>query len=135
MQRVEELAARQVKTWVDDQGFTVSDNGRPPYRMLVALQQIIAESLGFGVNAKRVQAEYFKLADRFGTELSVLTDAPVTDIARVSGERIAEGIARVRSGDISIEPGYDGLYGTVKVWPDSSEQPAVPAPGQMRLDI
>ena len=38
--------------------------------------------------------------------------------SRVDSVRVVdEAIARVRSGDISIEPGYDGQYGTVKVWP------------------
>ena len=118
MQRVEELAGRDVKTWTDEEGFTRSRNNRPPFKMLVSLQQIIAESLDVGVNTKRVRTEYLKLVDRFGTELSVLTDASVIDVARASGERIAEGLIKVRQGDILIEPGFDGQYGTVKVWHD-----------------
>ena len=34
-----------------------------------------------------------------------------------SGEGAAGGSAGVRPGDISTGPGYDGQYGTVKVWP------------------
>ena len=85
--------------------------------MLVSLQQIISESLGVGPSTKTTQREYFKLCEEIGSELAVLTEASVADVAKVSGERVAEAIARVRSGDISIEPGYDGQYGTVKVWP------------------
>jgi len=118
MQRVEDLAARHVETSVDERGFTTAGNGRPPYKTLVALDQIIAESLGVGVNTKRVRAEYMKLVDRLGSELSVLMDASLADIEAVSGDRVAEGISKVRAGDISIEPGYDGLYGKVSVWPD-----------------
>ena len=92
----------------------------PPYKTLVGLQQIIAESLGVGVNTKKVQDAYLSLVGQCGNELSVLMDAPVSDIANVSGEKLAEGVSRVRRGDISIEPGYDGLYGTVKIWSDSS---------------
>ena len=43
----------------------------------------------------------------------MLTDVSLHELARVSGDRIAEGIDRVRRGDISIEPGYDGRYGIV----------------------
>ena len=32
------------------------------------------------------------------------------------GERLSEGVARVRAGEVHIEPGYDGRYGTVKIW-------------------
>ena len=120
MQRVDELAAREAKTWTDDDGFIRGDNSRPPYKTLVGLQQIIAESLGVGVNTKKVQDAYLSLVGQCGNELSVLMDAPVSDIANVSGEKLAEGVSRVRRGDISIEPGYDGLYGTVKIWSDSS---------------
>ena len=118
-QRVEELAGRSVETWVDEAGFTQSNTGRPPFRTLVALHQVISESLRCGPQTKKAQAAYFDLVSRFGSELTVLTDAEVSDIARVSGDRVAEGVARVRSGDISIEPGYDGVYGTVRIWPDS----------------
>ncbi|KKP80803.1 MAG: UvrD/REP helicase, partial [Candidatus Levybacteria bacterium GW2011_GWB1_35_5] len=34
------------------------------------------------------------------------------------GERVAEGVGKVRKGDIIIHPGYDGLYGVVKIWND-----------------
>ena len=118
-QRVEELAGRSVETWVDEASFTQSNTGRPPFRTLVALHQVISESLRCGPQTKKAQAAYFDLVSRFGSELTVLTDAEVSDIARVSGDRVAEGVARVRSGDISIEPGYDGVYGTVRIWPDS----------------
>ena len=119
MQRVEELAARpaaDIRT--GDDGLTASADGRPPFRMLISLQQIIAESLGVGPSTKTTQREYFKLCEEIGSELAVLVGAPVADVARVSGERVAEAIGRVRSGSISIEPGYDGRYGTVKVWPE-----------------
>ena len=136
MQRVEELAVREVKTWMDEKGAIRADNGRPPFKWLVSLQQIIAESLRRGVNTKAVQAKYSELVTGLGSELSVLMDIPVADVAAVGGERVAEGIARVRRGDVSIEPGYDGLYGTVKVWPDvSDDRPEASAQLQSRLEI
>ena len=119
-QRVEELSDRPpTATRTDGAGLTAAANGRPPFRMLVSLQQVVSESLGVGVNAKRTQREWLKLCQELGGELSVLVDASADDVAAVSGDRIAEGIARVRAGDISIEPGYDGRYGVVSVWPES----------------
>ena len=116
MQRVDELARRDVETWVDGDGFVRGETGRPPFKNLVALHLIIAESLGFGPSTKRVQTVYANLVSRFGSELAVLTDVPSSDIAAASNDRVAEGVSRVRSGDISIEPGYDGRYGTVSIW-------------------
>ena len=128
MQRVEDLAGRDVTAWVDDRGFTRAENGRPPFKTLVSLRQIISEGLGSGPDSKMVRDAYLGLTSEFGSELAVLTEAPSSDIARVAGERLAEGVARVRAGAISIEPGYDGVYGTVKVWPDAGRAAGRVAP-------
>ena len=56
--------------------------------------------------------------------MRVLIDAPTAELADslpTHGPRLAEGIERVRSGDIHIEPGFDGQFGVVKVWPDLAE--------------
>lgn len=121
LQRVEDLGAREPRAWTDAEGFTRGDSGRPPFRMLVPLQQVLSESLAVGAGTKRAQREYHKLVERFGGEMTVLTTAPETEIAAVAGERTAEAIARVRKGDVSIEPGYDGVYGTVKIWPEEGQ--------------
>ncbi len=142
LQRVEQLASRDAQTTIDERGFTAlvslsnlhSVNGRPPFKMLVSLQQIVAESLGVGVNAKRAQAQYEGLIEKLGTELHILMDAPLLEIERASSARTAEGIARVRKNDIAIEPGYDGQYGKVAVWPDSSPKSTQAQQMAMRLD-
>ena len=132
MQRTEHLARRDASAYRDDDGFVHngghngghsggrgarhSKNGRPPFRSLVGLQQIVAESMGRGVNTKGVRTKYMELAEELGNEMHILTDADVSEIERVGGERIAEGVERVRTGNISIEPGYDGVFGKVSVW-------------------
>ena len=45
-------------------------------------------------------------------------EMPLPDLSKTAGERIAEGIERVRRGDVYIESGYDGKFGNVSVWPD-----------------
>ena len=60
---------------------------------------------------------YDGLVAEFGSELAVLVDASPSDIERIAGARTAEAVARVRAGEVYIEPGYDGEYGTVWVWP------------------
>ena len=121
MQRVEELAGRAVETWVDEDGLTRSALGRPPFKTLIALQQVIAESLGRGLGTAAVRKSYLELVSRLGNELSVLMEASPSDIALIAGGRVSEGVERVRAGHVSIEPGYDGLYGTVRIWPASQK--------------
>ena len=117
LERAEALASRDVPTTVDDSGFTRGGNGRPPYKMMVPLRQILSEAVGKGVNTKAVQTVWESLVGWFGNEMAVLLDAPPVEIASVGGERAAEGVARVRRGEVSIAPGYDGEYGKVSVWP------------------
>lgn len=125
MQRTERLAQRDASMFRDADGFIrsagCSADGRPPFRSLVGLQQIVAESIGRGVNTKGVQSRYMQLVEELGSELRILTDVDIADISLVGGERIADGVQRVRKGDIVIEPGYDGVFGKVSVWQDETD--------------
>ena len=89
---------------------------------MVPLREILSESLGVGVKTKTVTRAFARLIERFGTELSVLMEASIAEIEIASDERTAEGIDRVRSEDICIEPGYDGVYGTVRVWGNETRE-------------
>ena len=124
MQRVEELARRKHDTRRDRNGLVRSLKGRPPYRSLVSLQEILSEAMGVGVNTKRVQGAYMSLVDNLGSELGVLLSIPSGEVAAVLprfGRTVADGLERVRAGDIHVIPGFDGQYGTVRVWPEDSQ--------------
>ena len=119
LERVEALATRQdFSLQSDGKGFLYGGNGRPPFKRVVPLMQILAECLGVSERTKTVARAYTELTDALGSEFTVLLEAPLEAIAGVAGERIAEGIARMRTGDVAVEPGYDGVYGTVRIWPD-----------------
>ncbi len=121
--RVKALSNKQVTALLDKDGFYRHPTGtRPPYRRMVALDEIISEAVGVGVGTKKVTELHRKLISALGSELNVLQSASVTDIASISGERIAEGIDLMRKGLIDIKPGYDGVYGSVKIWPEDSKQ-------------
>ncbi len=117
MQRVADLATRRVRTWTGEDGLTHGESGRPPFRHVVGLAQVISEAVGVGPNSKRVRLQYLRIVDELGGELAVLLESSLDDIAAVGSARIAEGVGRARSGDMAITPGYDGLYGTVRIWP------------------
>jgi len=76
MQRIEELAGREVSVRTGPDGMTRGDNGRPPFRNLVGLRQIISEGIGAGPHTKRVDGAYLELVSQLGGELAVLTEAP-----------------------------------------------------------
>ncbi|MBN1127927.1 MAG: UvrD-helicase domain-containing protein [Chitinispirillaceae bacterium] len=107
MSRVEELADREPGI--------MAPRGRP-YKSLIPLAEIIAEALDCGPETKSVQQVYRTLLHTIGSEFSVLLDADTAAIASTAGDLIAEGIRRMRSGEVMIEPGYDGEYGTVHLF-------------------
>ena len=54
--------------------------------------------------------------------MQVLVWAGEADLEKVAGERLAGGILKARTGGAVIEPGYDGLYGKVRIWPDEERE-------------
>lgn len=107
MNRVEQLA---------DQDADTAPRTHIPYNSIVPLPEIIASAFGVGVASKKVCAEHDRLITRLGNEFHILLDATEAAIAAVADPRVAEGIRRVRVGDIHIEPGYDGVFGVVEVF-------------------
>lgn len=100
--------------------YSASFPDRPPFVMLVPLLEIIAEAIGSPVASLKTQAAYFRLTDEVGTEFDVLLHSDLQDIARAAGSRVAEGVDRVRRGTLRIDPGYDGVFGVVKIWEDGT---------------
>ena len=107
MNRMNALADRPL-------GYT--DARRTPYKSIVPLHEVVREALGCGKTSKKIPETYANLIKEFGSEFGILLDVPVADIA-ADFPRIAEAVDRVRSGDITIVPGYDGEFGHVSVFP------------------
>uniref|UniRef100_A0A7C4TC43 DNA helicase UvrD n=1 Tax=candidate division WOR-3 bacterium TaxID=2052148 RepID=A0A7C4TC43_UNCW3 len=107
MHRVELLADRE-------EGFVPSD--AIPFKNLIPLEEIIADVLGIGRDTAGVKNEYLKLCRQFGSEFEILLNTPIQELKNATDERIAIGIERMRRGDILINPGYDGEFGTIKIF-------------------
>src|SRR5258708_8864411 len=94
---------------------------RPPFVKLVPLLEIIAESLESTVSSGKVRSLYDMLCESLDSEISVLLTIPIESIASLAGEKVAEGIAKVRRGTITVNPGYDGVYGKVNIWEEKKD--------------
>ncbi len=92
------------------------DPQRVPYKNLVTLDSIIGEALDVGKAAKSVMKEYEKLIKSFKSEFNILLNAPIKEIALASKPEIAEGVERMRQGKLTIQPGYDGEFGVIKIF-------------------
>jgi len=88
---------------------------------LVPLLEIIAESLGSTVASQKVKETYTRAIRSVGTELDILLKTPIDTLTTHISPRVAEAVAKVRGGDIVIEPGFDGEYGVVKIWPKGKD--------------
>ena len=107
MNRVDELADRP-------QGFTPPD--AVPFKNSVPLAEIIAEAKQKGPETQGVMEEYRKAIGYFGNEFKILFDVSEKELTSRLNEKTVEAIMRVRKGELIIEPGYDGVYGTVKIF-------------------
>jgi len=102
---------------------------------LVQLQELIAEALGQGVETTGVEQEYLRLVQGGRNELAILMDLPEAELARFCPPRIVEGIRRMRAGRVTIRPGYDGVYGVVKVFGEDASvaEPSASPASQLAL--
>ncbi len=114
MSRVDELADRPA-------GFKLK--GAPGFKKLVELDKIIAEAKGIkSRNSQAVQAEYNSLVQQFGNELNILMNVDLADLKKATLPEVAEGIKRVRQGELTVKPGFDGQYGAVKIFRDDEKK-------------
>jgi uncharacterized protein (TIGR00375 family) len=109
LNRVEELADRP-------EGFMPKN--ATSFKSLIPLQEIIADSIGVTVASKKVLKLYNNLIKNAGSEFYILLDADKKEITAASLPEVAEGVILVREGKVNIEPGYDGVYGKIKILPD-----------------
>lgn len=102
--------------WIND-----PTGKHPPFVKLVPLVEIIAESLQSTPASVKVRALFDELCEHFGSEINILLKTEVSQIQKIAGDKIAEGIYKVRKGDIAVEPGFDGEYGKVRIWNNKEE--------------
>jgi len=87
-----------------------------PQKHLVPLEEVLSDCFGVGPKSKKVQEIYFKLIERAGNEFAVILDLPIAEVEKVAGSLIAEAVKRVREEKVVKIPGYDGVYGIIKVF-------------------
>ncbi len=107
LNRVEELADREY-------GFKPAN--AIPFYNLIPLEEIVAEAQGTLPGSKKSIEEYLNLIKKLGNEFKILLDLAQKEIEVVTLPEVAEGIIRAREGKVYIEPGFDGVYGKIRIF-------------------
>ena len=107
MHRVDDLADREDDTQPETAGTVQS---------LVPLPEMLSEILHVGPKSKKVGQHYEGLLNHLGPELQLINDIPLEDIRNSGDTLIAEAISRLRKQEVIRDAGYDGVYGTIRLF-------------------
>lgn len=105
----------------------LADRKRPqtadikPFKYLVPLRETIAASLGVGKSSVKADRIYEAMTGK-NTEFSILLDLSEAQLASLSNAEIASAIIAMRAGKVDLVPGYDGVYGQVKIRKNSDKE-------------
>ncbi|MCL4375129.1 endonuclease Q family protein [Patescibacteria group bacterium] len=107
-------------TFVYDQ-----EKKRRPFVSIVPLLEVLSEiNHGSAVKALR---EYDRLTANFTNEFDLLLRQSYEEIERAGGLRLRQAIEIVRNRQVVVDPGYDGVFGVVKIFSDQKESGNDPA--------
>lgn len=109
----------RIKKGVKDRILELADTDerpkdRPPYLRLAPLAEIIAMVIGRGVETKAVRLIWERFLREFGSEIRVLVDIPVGELAKVH-EEVAKAVWAYRNEKLIVIPGGGGKYGEIKL--------------------
>ncbi len=96
-----------------------------PFKSVIPLEEIIAETFGVGTASKKVLAAYERLVGELPLcqpEFAILLDLPRNELEPLGGPQTAESIMRVREGKVRIEGGYDGVFGKIQIYGDDERR-------------
>lgn len=84
---------------------------------IVPIIEIIAEVKNVkSIHSKTVVDEYDRVIASLGDDFTILRHRSVDEIAKTGFPELAVAIDKIRKKDIFIDPGYDGVYGIVKIF-------------------
>ncbi len=105
--RVEELADRPEGQ--------VPEKKHPFYHS-IPLADILSELLGVGPASKKVHLAYQNLLEKKGSEIQILHQLPAEELKQTDIPLLGEAIQRIRENKIHIDAGFDGQFGTIRLF-------------------
>jgi uncharacterized protein (TIGR00375 family) len=114
---------KRIKKGVKDRISEIADfkepvhpDHRPPYVHLIPLAEIITKAVGQqNPFTQTVNKRWDELITAFGSEINVLIDVDIQEIAKVTAPAITEAIQAFREKKVIIRPGGGGQYGIIEL--------------------
>src|SRR3990167_1443698 len=99
-----------------DVTFVYDKERRRPFVSLIPLLEILTETN----NGSQIKAlrEYERLTSTFATEFDILLKKSYEEIEKNAGSELRKAIEIVRERKVFVDPGYDGVFGIVKIFKD-----------------
>jgi PHP family Zn ribbon phosphoesterase len=89
---------------------------RPPYVHLIPMTEIITKAVGQqNPFTQTVNRRWSELVSVFKSEINVLIDCNIEDIAKATAPAITEAIQAFREKKVIIHPGGGGQYGRIEL--------------------
>lgn len=105
----------------------------PAVHPLVPLAEVLGEILGVGPASRRVRERYGRALRELGPELDILCRLPEAEV-RAWWEPLGEAVTRMRTGNVLRQGGFDGQYGSVRLFrPGELETARAGGRGRKRL--
>lgn len=91
--------------------------GALPWQPFIPLPELLGELLGTASSSKKVAAAYDAILHHFGPEMPFLLDTPPDAVAaHPIVPLLDEALRRMRAARVHRTGGYDGVYGSVRVF-------------------
>jgi DNA helicase-2/ATP-dependent DNA helicase PcrA len=107
LNRVQELSTRV-------EGY--NPGNRHGFQSIIPLVDILSQIFEVGPKTKKVTGYYNKAIEALGPELGILLERSFEEIEKANVPLLAEAVKKMRTGDVTIDPGFDGEFGKVKLF-------------------
>ena len=93
---------------------------RRPFVSLIPLMEILLETNDN--SPTKAAAEYDRLVTTFAPEFDIILRKSYDEIEKFAGQKLRSAIEIVRNRQVFVDPGYDGVFGQVKIFNEKNDQ-------------